>query len=103
MSMSFLALNKAGCFDKQITESDDRFDKVNAAAEKFANDMDPNLLIEGFHALIKVIFLTNLAMQSAYSTLEEYWTNVGFIYPDEKPHRLLTAMVLCMCETCRKE
>jgi hypothetical protein len=49
MSMSFLALNKAGCFDKQITESDDRFDKVNAAAEKFANDMDPNLLIEGFH------------------------------------------------------
>jgi hypothetical protein len=29
--------------------------------------------------------------------LEEYWTNVGFIYPDEKPHRLLTAMVLYAC------
>ena len=99
MSMSFLeALNKAGCIDKQITESDDRFDKVNAAAEKFANDMEPNLLIDGFHSLIKESFFeTNVAMQSAYSTLEEYWTNVGFIYPDEKPHRLLTAMVLYAC------
>ena len=74
MSMSFLeALNKAGCIDKQITESDDRFDKVNAAAEKFANDMEPNLLIDGFHSLIKESFFeTNVAMQSAYSTLEEY-------------------------------
>ncbi|MBU0384482.1 hypothetical protein KN515_23205, partial [Acinetobacter baumannii] len=99
MSMSFLeALNKAGCIDKQITESDDRFDKVNAAAEKFANDMEPNLLIDGFHSLIKESFFeTNVAMQSAYSTLKEYWINVGFIYPDEKPHRLLTAMVLYAC------
>ena len=64
MSMSFLeALNKAGCIDKQITESDDRFDKVNAAAEKFANDMEPNLLIDGFHSLIKESFFeTNVAM-----------------------------------------
>ncbi|MBF6956787.1 hypothetical protein [Acinetobacter baumannii] len=56
MSMSFLeALNKAGCIDKQITESDDRFDKVNAAAEKFANDMEPNLLIDGFHSLMALL------------------------------------------------
>ncbi|MEG8243112.1 hypothetical protein MKS77_17660 [Acinetobacter baumannii] len=61
MSMSFLeALNKAGCIDKQITESDDRFDKVNAAAEKFANDMEPNLLIDGFHSLIKESFLRQM-------------------------------------------
>lgn len=31
MSMTFLdALRKAGCFDKQITENDDRFDKAKA-------------------------------------------------------------------------
>lgn len=48
MGMTFLdALKKAGCLDKQITESDDRFDKANSAAEEFAKEMDSKLLIEG--------------------------------------------------------
>lgn len=52
MGMTFLdALKKAGCLDKQITESDDRFDKANSAAEEFAKEMDSKLLIEGCYAL----------------------------------------------------
>ena len=99
MSMNFLeALKKAGCVDKQITESDDRFDKVNAAAEEFAKNMKTNLLIDGFQSLIKESFFeSNLAMQSAYITLEKHWSNVGYVYSDEKPHRLLTAMILYAC------
>ncbi|HGH3318463.1 TPA: hypothetical protein ACJKZQ_001469, partial [Acinetobacter baumannii] len=70
MSMTFLeALKKAGCLDKQITENDDRFDKATAAAEEFAEKMDPRLLIDGCNALIKESFFeSNLAMQSAYTT-----------------------------------
>ncbi|MDC5090861.1 hypothetical protein OHW39_18280, partial [Acinetobacter baumannii] len=99
MSMTFQeALKIAGCFDKQITESDDRFNKVNAAAEEFAKNMKSNLLIDGCHTLIKESFFeTNLAMQAAYTTLEKHWTNISYIYLDEKPNRLLTAMVLYAC------
>ncbi|NNP77819.1 hypothetical protein A7P54_15545 [Acinetobacter sp. Ac_3412] len=100
MSMTFLeALKKAGSLDKQITENDERFDKANAAAEEFAEKMDPKLLIDGCNALIKESFFeSNLAMQSAYSTLENNWSNVGLVYQEDKPNRLLTAMVLYACE-----
>ena len=103
--MTFLdALRKAGCFDKQITENDDRFDKAKAAAEEFANNMDPKLLIEGCNALIKESFFeSNLAIQSAYTTLENNWSNIGLIYPEDKPNRLLTAMVLYACEKLTKK
>ena len=105
MSMTFLeALRKAGCFDKQITENDDRFDKAKAAAEEFADKMDPKLLIEGCNALIKESFFeSNLAIQSAYTTLENNWSNIGLIYPEDKPNRLLTAMVLYACEKLTKK
>ncbi|MEB6558029.1 GTPase-associated system all-helical protein GASH [Acinetobacter pittii] len=100
MGMTFLdALKKAGCLDKQITESDDRFDKANSAAEEFAKEMDSKLLIEGCYALIKESFFeSNLAMQSAYETLETNWSNIGLVYSDERPNRLLTAMILYACE-----
>lgn len=105
MSMTFLeALKKAGCLDKQITENDDRFDKANAAAEEFAEKMDPKLLIDGCNALIKESFFeSNLAMQSAYATLENNWSNIGLVYPEDKPNRLLTAMVLYACERLTKK
>lgn len=98
--MTFLeALKKAGCLDKQIIENDDRFDKANAAAEEFAENMDPKVLIDGCNALIKESFFeSNLAMQSAYTTLENNWSNIGLVYPQDKPNRLLTAMVLYACE-----
>ena len=100
MSMTFLeALKKAGPLDKQITENDDRFDKANDAAEEFAKEMDPKLLIDGCNALIKESFFeSNLAMQSAYTTLEKHWSNIGLVYQESKPNRLLTAMVLYACE-----
>ena len=45
--MTFLdALRKAGCFDKQITENDDRFDKAKAAAEEFADKIHGGQLID---------------------------------------------------------
>ncbi len=103
--MTFLeALKKAGCLDKQITENDDRFDKATAAAEEFAEKMDPRLLIDGCNALIKESFFeSNLAMQSAYTTLENNWSNIGLVYPEDKPNRLLTAMILYACEKLTKK
>lgn len=95
MTISFTdALKIAKGLDVQISNNDDRYQKVQESAEQFSENLDPNLLFDGCYSLVRESFFdSNKALQAAFNILQENWPNIDVVYT-EKPNRLLTSIVL---------